>query len=179
MTSRRGLLVRRLLAGVGAATLLVVAIGDPVSARPVHRNAGQRGTGWSWPVAEPHRIITPFEAPSEVWSPGHRGIDIEVLDAAVVSPADGVIHFSGVVVDRPVVSIDHGGGVLSSFEPVASGLSRGDVVSRGAPVGTVQAGHCGVTECVHVGARIDGVYVSPLMFLGGRPAVLLPTRPLP
>ena len=71
------------------------------------------------------------------------------------------------------------GGVLSSYEPVSSGLARGDPVARGQPFGAVLAGHCSV-GCVHIGVRIDGQYVSPMRFLGVIPrAVLLPTRPLP
>ena len=42
----------------------------------------------------------------------------------------------------------------------------------------VRAGHCtDGPSCVHLGARVDGAYVSPLLFLGGGvPSVLLPTR---
>jgi murein DD-endopeptidase MepM/ murein hydrolase activator NlpD len=80
-----------------------------------------------------------------------------------------------VVVDRPVVTLDHGGGVLSSFEPVLAGLPVGSVVARGAVIGTTESGgHCR-DACLHVGVRIDGEYVSPLRFLSQVPrAVLLP-----
>lgn len=49
----------------------------------------------------------------------------------VRSPADGVVSFSGVVVNRKVLSIDHGAGYISSFEPVVSDLVVGDEVSAG------------------------------------------------
>ena len=88
------------------------------------------------------------------------------------------MHFAGVVVDRPVLSIDHGGGVISSYEPVLTTLVEGDVVTRGDVIGTVLPGHC-ASVCVHLGVRVDGQYVSPLRFLGGIPrAILLPTRAL-
>jgi murein DD-endopeptidase MepM/ murein hydrolase activator NlpD len=107
---------------------------------------------------------------------GQRGIDIRASPAAEVrAPADGVVHFAGVVVDRPVLSIDHGGGVLSSYEPVETTLHKGDVVRRGQVIGTLAAGHCASRACLHFGVRIAGEYVSPLLFLGGQPrAVLLP-----
>lgn len=133
---------------------------------------------WSWPAASPHPVVRVFTAPEHRWSPGHRGIDVGTpTGSAVTAPDDGVVHFAGVVVDRPVLSLRHADGVLSSLEPVVSELAAGDAVVRGQVVGTVQAGHCPDLECVHLGARIDGEYVSPLMMLGlGRPSVLLPTR---
>jgi murein DD-endopeptidase MepM/ murein hydrolase activator NlpD len=95
----------------------------------------------------------------------------------VLAPDDGVVHFAGVVVDRPVLSIEHAGGVLSSFEPVTSSLRAGDVVHRGDVVGALVAGHCASGACLHLGARVGGEYVNPLVFLGGVPhAVLYPTR---
>ncbi|MGN6272502.1 MAG: M23 family metallopeptidase [Protaetiibacter sp.] len=131
---------------------------------------------WAWPVAAPHPIARAYLAPASPYASGHRGVDIRAdVGVAVRAPADGVVHFSGVVVDRPVLSIDHGGGVLSSYEPVESALHEGEVVRRGQVVGELQAGHCGDGGCLHFGVRVHGEYVSPLLFLGGQPrAVLLP-----
>jgi len=133
---------------------------------------------WSWPVAPPHPVLRPFQAPEHRWSPGHRGIDVGApVGAAVTAPDDGVVHFAGTVVDRPVLSMRHADGVLSSLEPVATTLHVGEAVTRGQVVAELVAGHDCPSECVHLGARIDGEYVSPLMMLGeGRPSVLLPTR---
>ena len=135
---------------------------------------------WTWPVAEPHPVIRPYIAPATKYSAGHRGIDIRApLGSIVRSPADGVIHFSGFVVDRSIVSIDHGGGILSSFEPVLSDLTEGAIVHRGDPLGIVQSGHC-TSSCLHLGVRVHGQYVSPMNFLGDIPrSVLLPTRAIP
>jgi murein DD-endopeptidase MepM/ murein hydrolase activator NlpD len=130
---------------------------------------------WSWPVTAPHTIVKPYLAPATPYASGHRGIDIAAAaGASVLAPDDGVVHFSGFVVDRPVLSIDHGDGVISSYEPVETELAAGDSVHRGDEVGALQAGHC-ASACLHVGVRVDGEYVSPLLFLGGQPrAVLLP-----
>jgi murein DD-endopeptidase MepM/ murein hydrolase activator NlpD len=132
---------------------------------------------WAWPVEAPHPIVRSFIAPETPYSAGHRGIDINAERGAIVrTPADGVIHFSGFVVNRNLISINHGGGLISSFEPVHSELAEGTVVHRGQPIGTLQSGHCRVT-CLHLGARLHGQYISPLNFLGGIPhSVLLPTR---
>lgn len=126
----------------------------------------------------PHPVVRGFEAPAAVWSPGHRGIDVGApVGAVVIAPESGVVHFAGVVVDRPVVSLEHAGALLSSFEPVEATVSRGQHVERGQPVGILRAGHCDGSACLHLGARVDGRYVSPLVLLGAaRWAVLLPTR---
>ena len=131
---------------------------------------------WAWPIAAPHPIARAYLAPATPYASGHRGVDIRSSPAAEVrAPADGVVHFAGVVVDRPVLSIDHGGGVLSSYEPLASTLRAGDAVRRGQVIGTLLAGHCADGACLHFGVRVRGDYVSPLLFLGGQPrAVLLP-----
>lgn len=133
-------------------------------------------SSWSWPVNGPHPLARPYLAPPTPYAAGHRGIDIRANEGTeVLAPDDGVVHFVGIVVDRPVLSIAHGGGVLSSFEPVSSTLSAGDSVVRGEVIGTLLPGHCEM-PCVHVGARIDGDYVNPLLFLGGVPwSVLLPS----
>ncbi|MGO4535569.1 peptidoglycan DD-metalloendopeptidase family protein [Leifsonia sp. 2MCAF36] len=133
------------------------------------------GGSWVWPMAS-HVLTAPYEAPATRYTAGHRGIDLEASPGAVVSaPADAVVRFSGVVVDRPVLTLDHGGGVLSSYEPVVSELPVGAVVGRGAVVGVVASGaHCD-GMCLHVGVRVAGEYVSPLLFFGRvAPAVLLP-----
>ncbi|QYH35767.1 M23 family metallopeptidase [Salinibacterium sp. M195] len=136
-------------------------------------------TPWDWPVAPPHPIIRPYLAPETPYSAGHRGIDIDSGSSSDVrAPSDGIVHFAGTVVDRPVLSIRHPGGFITSYEPVTTTLARGDVVVRGEVVGQLQAGHC-ARPCLHLGVRLDGEYVSPLIYLGGIPrAILLPTREL-
>jgi murein DD-endopeptidase MepM/ murein hydrolase activator NlpD len=122
---------------------------------------------WSWPVSGAHALARPYVAPAGPYGAGHRGIDIRAAAGApVLAPADGVVHFAGVVVDRPVLSIEHAGGVLSSFEPVQTTLVAGDRVTRGQVIGTLLPGHC-ESPCLHLGARVGGEYLNPLLFLGG------------
>ena len=131
---------------------------------------------WRWPVDPPHPVVRPYIAPATPYAAGHRGIDIGAAGTTVYAPTAGVVHFVGVVVDRPVLSIRHPGGLISSYEPVQSTLTAGQAVARGEVVGTVLPGHC-ASICLHFGARLDGEYVSPLAYLEGIPrAVLLPTR---
>ena len=159
-------------AGAVAAVAVVAVVAEPRAlAGAPHAVRGS----WSWPVAPPHSLARPYLAPPTRYSAGHRGIDIRATEGSpVVAPDDGVVHFSGVVVDRPVISLAHDHGVLSSFEPVQSALAAGDHVARGEVIGTLLAGHC-AAACLHLGARVNGEYVNPLLFLGGVPwSVLLP-----
>ncbi len=83
------------------------------------------------------------------------------------------------VINRPVLAIQHADGLVSSYEPVESDLLRGTRIQRGDTIGRLLSGHC-TSACLHFGVRLYGQYVSPLNYLGGIPrSVLLPTRPLP
>jgi murein DD-endopeptidase MepM/ murein hydrolase activator NlpD len=125
----------------------------------------QRAESWDWPLDGERRVLRPFVAPPHPYGAGHRGVDLAASGDTVRAPADGVVTFAGVVVDRPVLTITHADGLRSSFEPVTSDLVAGDRVRRGDAVGTVLAGHC-ARVCLHLGARIGDEYVSPLALLG-------------
>ncbi|GAA3602030.1 murein hydrolase activator EnvC family protein [Agrococcus terreus] len=128
---------------------------------------------WLWPVP-PGPVDRPFEAPAHAYGPGHRGVDLAASPGdAVLAPVDGVVRFAGPVAGRPVLSIEHGGGLVSSFEPVEASVAAGDAVMRGQRVGTLLAGHDGGTA-LHLGARLHGAYVDPLPLLGRERPVLLP-----
>lgn len=137
--------------------------------------------------AEPQRYASPVDPfsvarlaslPAHDWLPGHRGIDLTALvGGAVTAPASGEVTFAGVVVSRPVVSLRHAGGFISSFEPVDATVRVGDVVDVGDPLGTVStvASHCSPATCVHWGLRREGRYVNPLDHLSSfGPVRLLP-----
>jgi murein DD-endopeptidase MepM/ murein hydrolase activator NlpD len=132
---------------------------------------------WDWPVAPPRVVVRQFIAPETEYGPGHRGIDIaSPAGSDIRSPLDGVVHFSGMVAGRPVLSIEHDGALISSFEPVLSELTAGSTVRRGDLVGILAPGHCD-RSCLHFGVRLHGQYVSPLNYLGGvARSILLPTR---
>jgi murein DD-endopeptidase MepM/ murein hydrolase activator NlpD len=148
----------------------------PPAARTAERAVGATST-WTWPVGPPVRLLDPFRAPPTPYAAGHRGIDVAVATGSVVrAAADGVVSFAGPVAGRPVLSIDHGEGVVSSIEPVSASVTAGDEVAGGAAVGVVgEGGHCD-GACVHFGVRVHGEYVSPMLFLGGLPRAVL--RPL-
>ncbi|WP_194398203.1 murein hydrolase activator EnvC family protein [Microbacterium atlanticum] len=170
---------------VAAALLLGVAGGPPSAARADDAtrtgvDADDGGSvavsrGWRWP-AEPFRLERPFVAPAHAYGPGHRGVDLLLLDDdAVQTPAPGVVAFTGQVAGRPVVTIDHGDGLVTTLEPVASELVAGTPVAASAPVGVLAEGGHVAAGVLHFGVRLDGEYINPLVLLGGVPrAVLLP-----
>ena len=90
-----------------------------------------------------------------------------------------MVSFSGQVVDREVLSIDHGTGHISSFEPVTSDLAVSDPVTAGEPIAVLNTysnsvHHCD-SPCLHWGVRLHGEYINPLLLLGElEPSVLLP-----
>lgn len=178
--ARRGALRGVLPAVVLAVVVLVAGAGGSQGQEPAARTTGFVPE-WSWPLAPAPTVLRPFEKPPRPWQRGHRGVDLAgAAPATVLSPADGVVSFAGTVVDRGVLSIDHGGGRVSSFEPVTTDLVRGQRVSGGQAVATLDGigpgpprGHC--RGCLHWGVRVDGEYVDPLSFVTDRrPSVLLP-----
>ena len=132
---------------------------------------------WEWPLAPRPRVLRTFDPPDKPWMTGHRGVDLGAAHdgGPVTTPESGTVSFVGVVVDRPVVTIDHGNGLRSSFEPVDSTLRAGDAVAKGDTIGTLLPGHCGTWPCVHWGVRRGEEYLNPLGFVMDlRPSVLLP-----
>lgn len=129
---------------------------------------------WLWPVDRGRRVLVQFRAPAHEYGPGHRGMDI-AAEAQVRAPADGVIAFRGVVVDRPLLTIDHGNGLVTTLEPLQSDLTPGTPVQRGDVVGTATIGGHAPSGTVHLGVRWNGIYINPMLLFGEVPrAVLLP-----
>ncbi|SEI67256.1 Peptidase family M23 [Arthrobacter sp. yr096] len=160
-------LLKALMATAAALAVMGATASTPAPASP----------HWSWPLSPKPSVLRTFDPPDKPWLSGHRGVDLgPAADGGpVTAPSDGVVTFAGVVVDRPVITIDQGNGLRSSFEPVASGLKPGDAVRKGQVLGSLEPGHCGSTTCLHWGVRRGDDYVNPLGFLADmRPSVLLP-----
>lgn len=156
-----------LVPGTRAASAPTVDAPDP---------AGTVKADWMWPVEGPRRVVERFVAPAHDYGPGHRGIDIEApVGVSVRAPAAGVVAFRGTVVDRAVLTIAHPGGLVSSFEPVRSDLVVGSAVAVGDLIGVVDVGGHSSPGTMHLGVRLDGAYVDPMLLFGEVPrAVLLP-----
>jgi murein DD-endopeptidase MepM/ murein hydrolase activator NlpD len=157
---------------------------------------GPGTTVWTWPLAavgvgvnvgsglgpgEPSRaasgatppgpaVLRAFEPPVHRWDAGHRGVDLAgVAGEAVDAAGAGTVMFAGRVADRGVVVVGHGA-LRTSYEPVDAGVAVGSTVATGQRIGTLDAGHCAATACLHWGL-LSGrahatVYYDPLLLLG-------------
>jgi len=137
--------------------LLVASVAPSVGAGP---------GDWGWPVAGP--VLRGFDPPSTPFGAGHRGIDIAApIGTPVLAPAPGVVAFAGAVAGHLFITVDHGGGLSSTYSWVSAILVRkGDAVARGSVVGLTGTGHPGVEPPhLHFGVRLGGEYVDPLAFL--------------
>lgn len=110
--------------------------------------------GFRAPVSAP--VSDPFRLPEGPYGPGNRGIEYDTEPGeAVAAAAAGEVVFAGSVAGSLHVTVDHGGGLVSSYSyleritaPVGARVAQGD------PVGTA-------SERLHFGVRVDGAYVDP------------------
>jgi murein DD-endopeptidase MepM/ murein hydrolase activator NlpD len=149
-----------------------------VSAAPATAENGRL----DWPLRPRPAVLQVFDAPAPNWNRGHRGVDLAGMPGqAVYAAAAGTVVFAGKLVDRPVVSIAHPGGLRTSYEPVEAVVRAGQRVSAGSVLGELVAGHPGCGTCLHWGAmwgaasRAD--YVDPVGLLASTPIRLKPLHP--
>jgi murein DD-endopeptidase MepM/ murein hydrolase activator NlpD len=139
--------------------LVALIVADPGS-------ASATGT-WLWPVSGP--VIRAFDPPDDPYGAGHRGIDIAApFGTPIRAPAAGVVTFAGTVAGNLFLTIDHGGGLESTYSWVSSlNVKRGDPVTTAQVIATAGSGHPGsdITH-LHMGVKLDDVYVDPLDYLG-------------
>jgi murein DD-endopeptidase MepM/ murein hydrolase activator NlpD len=111
------------------------------------------------PVDAP--VLDPFRLPAGPYGPGNRGIEYGTeLGDPVRAAAGGVVVFAGAVAGSLHVTVDHGGGLLSSYSFVDRVLvAAGQPVARGERVAV--AG-----PAFHFGVRVDGRYVDPASLMG-------------
>src|ERR671918_501878 len=107
---------------------------------------------WAWPVVGP--VIGTFDPPDTPFGAGHRGIDIATeVGTVVIAPEPGVVAFAGKIGGELFVTLDHGGGLTSTYSWVSSALVRkGDSVPRGAAIALSGRGHPDSTTA-HAGRR--------------------------
>ncbi|WP_439033070.1 murein hydrolase activator EnvC family protein [Gordonia terrae] len=154
--------------------------------RPEAARATAATGDYSAPLTPRPLVVTGFDAPERRWQSGHRGVDLAAAQGAQVRSAGaGRVRFAGTVAGRPVVSVTHPDGVITTYEPVEAAVSAGDHVSRGTVIGTVSGSHpgCPVVMCLHWGARRGSgraaEYIDPLGLLGAIRVRLKPIGPDP
>src|SRR5512143_1009667 len=69
----------------------------PTAAAPVD-------VGYGWPLSPDPRVIRPYAPGPQVWSPGHRGVDLAAsVGSPLLAAGAGVVSFAGPVAGRAVV----------------------------------------------------------------------------
>jgi murein DD-endopeptidase MepM/ murein hydrolase activator NlpD len=142
------------------------------------------------PLAGP--IVRGFEASAGTYGPGHRGVDVGGrVGEAVRAPAGGRVEFAGPVAGVTWVSLLVAPGVTVTVGPLLDAqVAAGQRVRALAPVGRLGPGHGPALGpghgpalgpghqpahvpaygmALHLGLRVDGVYVDPLPYLLDRP----------
>jgi murein DD-endopeptidase MepM/ murein hydrolase activator NlpD len=135
-----------------------------------------------WPLRPEVPIVTrAFDAPRPDWQRGHRGVDLAGAPGQPVYAAGrGTVVFAGTLAGRPVVSVDHPGGLRTSYEPVQAVVRPGQSVDAGTPLGRLAAAHvgCPAPACLHWGAMWGPAqrarYVDPVGLLASTPVRLKP-----
>ena len=163
----------RLLLSLTAALLLATS---PLSAPSSWADRVPAREG-AWPLSPRPQVVHGFDPPVTRWGAGHRGVDLlGHAGQRVRSALAGTVTFATTLAGRGVVVVDHGG-VRTTYEPVSASVSVGDVVGRGAVIGTLQrtSSHCFPRACLHWGL-IEGAehYLDPLTLVGAGPVRLLP-----
>ncbi|WP_084511142.1 M23 family metallopeptidase [Nocardia lijiangensis] len=147
--------------------------------------AAAPGGEFGWPLRPRPAVERRFEPPAQDWLPGHRGVDLAGSPGqTVVAAGAGIVVFAGTVAGKPVVSIDHPGGLRTTYEPVRARVSVGVRVARGAAIGTLEEGHagCATAACLHWGLRREAgrrgrpEYLDPLGLLHFAPLRLEPVE---
>ena len=157
------------------------AAGGPTTAGLPRSPPTLRGH-WDWPLSPQPAVLRAFVRPVTTYGAGHRGIDLSGSPGQEVLAVDaGTVTHVGRVAGRGTVTVLHASGVRSTYEPVATAVTHGEVVARGARLGELDTGgsHCR-PGCLHLGALRDHTYLDPLVFLtGGRRVRLLPLGQAP
>ncbi len=128
--------------------------------------AAPDSSAFQWPTGAPAEVLRPFQPPTTRWGQGHRGVDLaHPAGGEILAASSGVVIYAATLVDRPVISIEHTGGLRTTYEPVTAVVHVGQQVHTGQVIGTLEVGHC-EQPCLHWGAKYGrDTYIDPLALL--------------
>lgn len=156
--------------------VLCTGLASPASAGTGARYGNDVGT-WQWPLPGHPAVVRGFAPPATPYGPGHRGVDLAGRPGMPVFAAGaGVIGYAGMLAGRGVVTVQHTGGLRTTYEPVLSLVRSGQRVTAGQTIGALTAGHpgCRPAACLHWGLLRGETYLDPLSLLGVGRVRLLP-----
>lgn len=157
----------------------------PIPLEPAGTDTSVPAVAHTWPVGARPAVLRGWEPPATAYGRGHRGVDLAAAPGTPVrTVAAGRVLFAGRVAGKGVISVELTGTgdppLRTTYEPVGASVKKGDEVTAGEVVGTVEptGSHCTAT-CVHWGLLRGDTYLDPLSLL---PPWLLhrgPSRLLP
>ena len=108
-------------------------------------------------------VLDPFRLPHGPYGPGNRGIEYATSPGDPIrAPGAGVVSFAGLVASSSFVTVDHGGGLVSTAGFVGRLMvAAGDRVSTGRLIAVADGPF-------HFGVRLHGDYVDPASLLRRR-----------
>jgi murein DD-endopeptidase MepM/ murein hydrolase activator NlpD len=115
----------------------------------------------------PGPISRHFEPPPTPYSAGHRGIDFRAqVGTPVVAAAAGTVSFAGQVGGSLFVSIDHPGGLKTTYSFLSAVLvKKGQTVAQGQQIARSGPGAAGEDPNLHFGLRSGTDYLDPEPYL--------------
>ncbi|WP_244844021.1 M23 family metallopeptidase [Actinocatenispora sera] len=173
----------RWIAAVAAVAALaicgVLAAQQPARGGPAGPAPAPRA-GYRWPLPGTPAVVRAFDPPPKRWLPGHRGVDLGgAAGTPVLAAGPGVVAYAGHIAGIGVISIEHAGGLRTTYQPVRPLVHAGEHVTAGERIGILDAGHPGCRRgaCLHWGLRRGEQYLDPLSLLGFGRVRLLPLAP--
>lgn len=116
-------------------------------------------------------VVRAFAPPAQEYGAGHRGVDLSAAPGEEVRAAlAGTVAFAGQVAGGSWVTVNHGGGLRTTYGILARlRVGTGEPVTAGAVLGVLADG----ADHLDWGALRDDAYVDPLTLIGTRHAHLV------
>lgn len=169
-----------------AAVSTATASPTPPDIAPVPPGFAGPAARFSWPLPAPHPVLRPFQAPATPYGPGHRGVDLGgSVGEPVFAAGDGLVLYAGALFNCDLISIEHPGGLRTTYTPVVPSVRVGQQVARRQQIGTLLAAQPGCPEEVgndgtgppvflYWGVHRDRDYLDPLRLVATGEVRLLP-----
>ena len=96
---------------------------------------------FAWPVSPSHEVVSPYKDEGRYVSGSHRGIDIRAeAGSEIMTAADGIVYWHGKTPrGEPYVSVQHEGGLRTTYMPVEIKVKRGQTVKQGETIGILSS----------------------------------------
>lgn len=146
----------------------------PQATKITTRESASSPKNYSCPLSS-CQVVRAFSPGKHNWDAGHRGVDLAAsFFMPVYAPQQGKVIYSGQLVNRKVLSISHPENIRTTYEPVLPLVQKGEEVQRGQLIAVVVGKHCGMSTCLHWGAKTaPDNYLNPWLLLAKKRVRLL------